>query len=152
MKWLSVDPGGTTGYCLWKDNEHLDGGQIELWEFADAVWAGLEYGEAPFAGIERMVIEDFRIYPWEAKNLSWDPVRTARLIGALTFMCRVKGLELVFQPAKIKEQAIAMGGNEHGISPVHENRHFIDAYFHGIYYLNTKEGIDQRTSRTQSSN
>ncbi len=82
--------------------------------------------------IKRIVCEDFRIYPWVATKggLNWDPMRTPRVIGALTLMSRIKGLELIFQPAAIKEQARALGAEEMYDKPLRENRHSNDAIQH----------------------
>lgn len=88
--------------------------------------------------IGRIVCEDFRIYPWAAKQLAWDRVRTARVIGALTFMCRVKDIPFVLQPAAIKEAARAAGAEELYYRPLHENRHQNDAIQHFVFFTNTE--------------
>jgi hypothetical protein len=97
---------------------------------------------AKFVGIERLVVEDFRIYPWEAKkgSLNWDQVRTARLIGALTIIAKMSGMEFILQGAKIKERAEAAGAEVLFMSPLNENRHANDAIRHGVYYLAIERG------------
>jgi hypothetical protein len=90
---------------------------------------------SPFVGISAMVIEQWQLYPWELQNLAWDQCRTARLIGALTLICRQFGIKLVFQGADIKEGAIQAGAEALFIEPVHENRHANDATMHGVFYL-----------------
>lgn len=139
MKILAVDPGEDTGYSVWDGEHFIDGGTEKLWTFADLVWYGQEDKQSLFYKIEVIVCEDFRIYPWAAKDLAWDQVRTARLIGALTFMARVKGWEFVLQPAKIKERAEALGAEEFFRSPLHENRHFNDSCRHSWYYQKSCE-------------
>lgn len=88
--------------------------------------------------IGRIVCEDFRIYPWEAKkgSLDWDQVRTARVIGAITFMCRLHGTPLVLQGADIKEAAQAAGAEEWYYRPLKENRHQNDAIQHWVFFTN----------------
>src|SRR5438128_4738961 len=96
-KWLAVDPGEDTGWSLWEGDRLLDAGTEKLWAFGRAIYGALLRDPAElelmgddlalkFIGITRLVVEDFRIYPWEAQkgSLNWDQVRTARLIGALT--------------------------------------------------------------------
>jgi hypothetical protein len=90
--------------------------------------------------IGRIVCEDFRIYPWEAHkgSLDWDPVRTARVIGALTFMTRLMHLPFILQGADIKEAAKAAGAEELYYKPLKENRHQNDAIQHFVFFTNVE--------------
>lgn len=144
MKILCVDPGEDTGWAVFEDGELIDSGTEKLWEFGSAVFRALVTGEVfldddlahQFIGVEEIVVEDFRIYPWEAKkgSLNWDQVRTARLIGALTLIAHEMSLKFTLQPAKIKERAEAAGAEALFSKPLHENRHANDAIRHGVYY------------------
>lgn len=162
MRWLTVDPGEDTGWALWDDNTMLDAGTEKMWVFADALfeavmgpYMGLPVPEHDsladrLMGIEMVVCEDFRIYPWEAKagNLNWDQVRTARLIGAITLITRQGRLEWHLQPAKIKERAEAAGAQSLFLKPLHENRHANDAIMHGVYYQSLQAGARPITEHT----
>lgn len=152
-KWLAVDPGEDTGWSLWLDDDFLDAGTAKLWEFAEAVFSAVFTGPEEleamgaelalkFVGIEGIVCEDFRIYPWEAKKgtLNWDQVRTARLIGALTLIAKMGGLWWKLQGASIKERGLAAGAKAYFLSPLHENRHANDASTHAVYHLALKRG------------
>lgn len=88
--------------------------------------------------VGRIVCEDFRIYPWAFKDLKWDRVRTARAIGALTFMCQLHEIPFVLQPAAIKEAALAAGAEELFLKPLHPNRHQNDATMHFVFYSATE--------------
>lgn len=90
--------------------------------------------------IGRIVCEDFRIYPWEAHkgSLDWDEVRTARVIGAITFMCRLHNIPLILQGANIKEAAKAAGAEEYYYRPLRENRHQNDAIQHFTFFTNVE--------------
>lgn len=146
-----MDPGETTGWALWEGRELVDAGQEELIPFIDLVADGALVGtqrvsdatEARhfglFAGIRRLVIEEFRLYPWiiHEGGLDFDEVRTARGIGALEFIARHGGLEVVMQPATIKAAAEAGGARELFQRPLHENRHANDAIRHGWFYITT---------------
>lgn len=154
MRILCVDPGEDTGWAIFDDDEFIDADTSKLWEFGEAVYAALhddpmtleltgDWLAQKFVGIEAIVCEDFRIYPWEAKKgtLNWDQVRTARLIGALTLLAKVKlGKSIVLQPAAIKERAEAAGAEHYFMSPLHENRHANDAIRHGVYYNAIQRG------------
>lgn len=151
MRWLAVDPGETTGYSIWEDSKFIDGGQEPLWDFAHAVWDGLT-GDFSFQesahistklhGCQRIVCEDFRIYPEiaHAGGLDWDQVRTARLIGALTFMSRLHSIEFKLQGANIKSAAEAAGASAFYSTPLHPNRHQNDSVQHAVYYLSRQVG------------
>lgn len=151
---LVSDPGDTVGWSLWNGCYLLAAGQTPMWHYADDVWLKLQKPKAKNAlldaglhregvdpkqlllPIKRHICEDFRIYPKKAKALIWDPLRTPRLIGALSFMCRVfDDVEFHLQPAAIKKRAVAGGAEEFFYHPVHENRHQNDSIMHGWYYM-----------------
>lgn len=165
---LYCDPGEDFGWCVGKGTTLLAAGTEKMWPFADLIWEKLQrpgYGVVLNDGtlepnplgsdshirsginpddmklpIGRIVCEDFRIYPWEAQagNLNWDQVRTARVIGAITFMCRLHDIKLVFQGANIKAAAQAAGAEELYYRPLRENRHQNDAIQHFVFYTNVE--------------
>lgn len=154
---LYNDPGEDYGWCVGCGTLLLSAGTTKMWSMADDVWHALEHGigetvllddahvrngidREKYAAlpIKRFVCEDFRIYPWAAKQLAWDRVRTARVIGALTFMARLKGIPLILQPAAIKKAAQAAGAEELYYRPLHENRHQNDAIQHFVFFTNTE--------------
>jgi hypothetical protein len=146
-KFLTVDPGEMTGWSLWNDTELLDSGMETMWAFSDSLWEAAVKAAAlgvtnliepdeladTFKGINRIVCEDWRLYPWELSNLSWDECRTARLIGSITAACRFTGWTLDIQPAKIKKRALAAGAESYFSHPLYENRHANDAIMHGVF-------------------
>jgi hypothetical protein len=157
MRWLTIDPGEDTGWTVWQDREIAATGTDKGWQFVKALDAALtgpdaveEYalwGEAPaaeFVGIERIVMEDFALYPKEARSgeLDWDRLRTVRFIGAIELLAQQHGIKLYEQPAKIKDQAHAAGADELFDHPLYENRHQNDSKMHGVVYL-LKTTFDQ---------
>lgn len=151
-KWLSVDPGEDTGWALWQGYNLVDAGTEKLWAFGDSVFTAVFFPDEAqliddelaqkFVGITRIVCEDWRLYPWAIKDgsLSWDQCRTARLIGSLTQTCRMGSLELVLQPAKIKEAAESAGAKALFMAPLNENRHANDAIRHGTFWQAVERG------------
>jgi hypothetical protein len=165
---LYCDPGEDFGWCLGHGLRLVAAGTHKMWPFADLIWEKLnnpsgaveDFGDGTEAEpnplscdshvrdgadasvlglpIGRIVCEDFRIYPWKAQELAWDPVRTARVIGAVTFMSRVHSLPLIFQGANIKEAAQAAGAEELYYRPLRENRHQNDAIQHFVFYTNVE--------------
>ena len=154
VKFLSVDPGDSVGYAVWSDDELCEAGTASAEDFEAAFAAALGVGGpsddegdpalvAQLRGARHVVIEDWVIYPWKARELSWDPCRTARLIGAMALVCRLAGIPYTLQPAKIKEQAEAAGAEHLFLSPLDENRHANDAMRHGVYYRKVAPHLQQ---------
>ena len=140
MRWISIDPGEDTGWAIWEDDSLVESGTHKLWDVLDALSVALlsvDYDdpEVSFGPLDRLVVEDWALYPWKLKSLGWDKCRTARGIGAIELMARISRTELVLQPASIKKTAVAAGAEELFMSPLHENRHANDAIMHGIFFL-----------------
>jgi hypothetical protein len=144
-RWIAIDPGESTGWALWEGDELLQAGTTSSWEFVDALDAALR-GPGPvaapalvwdFQNVEKIVMEDWALYPWAAQALIWDRQLTVRLIGAIMLLARQYGIELVMQPAKIKDSAEAGGAESYFLRPLHPNRHANDATRHGAYYIQT---------------
>lgn len=157
-RWLCCDPGETFGWSMWRGAKLLGGGQTPLWEFAhklhdqffcenhgavgsdllgtgDQPWLNPGIGPKTNQGkIELVVCEKFALYPWAAKELAFDEMRTVQVIGAVYFMCSLFDVPLHKQPASIKERALAGGAKEFFVRPLHENRHTNDSIMHGVFY------------------
>lgn len=157
FRTLYCDPGEDFGWCIGRDLKLLARGTTKMWSMADDVWDvllnpsnpenALNLPEACRDGVDpaenlgpigRIVCEDWRLYPDNLQSLAWDRCRTARVIGALTFMCRVQGLPFVLQPAAIKPSAVAAGAEELYDRPLHENRHQNDAVQHFVFFTNVE--------------
>lgn len=150
-RWLAIDPGEETGLSLWEDDQFVDAYQVPMRDVPDILWSWLT-GEVSDASTEhseffaqlrghtliRVVCEDWVIYPWKAKSLSWDPCRTARLIGQITWIVNKFDVPVHFQGAKIKERAVAGGAEAFFLTPLHPNRHANDAIMHGVNYIQTE--------------
>jgi hypothetical protein len=167
FRTIYADPGEDFGWCVGRDTTLLAAGTTKMWSMADDVWAALNAPDDPsipinneaqgrngvaqadlLGPIGRIVCEDWRLYPWViAKGgLDFDQCRTARVIGALQFMCRVKGIPFVLQPASIKPEAVAAGAEELYYRPLRENRHANDSIQHFTFFTNVELlKIDLRT-------
>ena len=145
---LGIDPGGTTGYgavLLGTDTNT----QEEVIKFIEA-------GELPdWHGLEELIIkinpqviiyEQFKLYPWRAKDQSWSEMETVQVIGVLHYLCEkynkiVKG-QGANEKKLVRPKAIAMlkaYGNKSRYSD-----HSIDALTHALVYLRKEkkhEGI-----------
>jgi hypothetical protein len=157
FRTLYCDPGEDFGWCQGVGTTLISGGTEKMWTMADQIWEALNNPSDPYNDlnspdflrdgvdpelallpIKRIVCEDFRIYPWKAKELAWDRVRTARVIGAVTFMARVHQIPLILQGANIKAAAQAAGAEELYYRPLRENRHCNDAIQHFVFFTNVE--------------
>lgn len=152
MKFISLDPGDSTGYAVWDGlsigTPPAAAGTADLQDVIDAlgeaadltVKRGVELANLDhelvrrFHGWDLLVIEDWALYPWELQGMAWDRCETARGIGALSYIARASGRDYTLQPAAIKDAAEAGGAEEFFLSPGHENRHANDAIRHGVFY------------------
>lgn len=155
FRTLYLDPGDSTGWCLGRGDVLLAAGTETMWPCWDDAWAAINDNDGPFMDPEfclrdgvdaalnegpigRIVLEDFRLYEWKAKQIAFDPLRTPKIIGAYRAIARIHGLRFVAQAAQIKERAVAGGAEELFYRPLHENRHQNDAIMHFFFYTQTE--------------
>src|SRR4030042_1270989 len=87
---LAFDPGGTTGWCALKDGK-LAGGSFHQWDRVEHLIISLRP--------DVVIAEDWLLYSWMAKKLSWDRMIAPRVLGVIEYCCQVAGVRLVFQSA-----------------------------------------------------
>lgn len=143
-KWVATDPGESLGWSVYHEHLLVDAGTSSLWDFIHAFAHAMGVtgaGQRSVAdvslvqmlmGCEKLVYENWRIYPWKAQELSWDECRTARGIGALEFICQQAGIPYESQGADTKDTAEAAGAADLFLRPLDENRHANDSIRHGV--------------------
>lgn len=130
--YLSLDPGTNTGWATFDDL-----GNMLMW--------GTTHSKEPLYKVlddynpRVVVMEDFELFPWKAKEQSWSPFDTVRIIGAVEHWCWQHNVDLIQQRPNIKSIGYMWAGLQ---PPDSKNsmRHQIDAFVHGYYYLQ-KQGI-----------
>ena len=159
-RWVCVDPGEDCGLSVWEGPSLIYGDKLKM-GVVDMMlhyvlveprkldkWLELYPECEDFAEqirgreIERIVMEDWKLYPWvmytpdgrASHALDFDQCRTARLIGAITHVARIKHIPVILQGADIKETAVLAGAENLYYKPLHENRHQNDAIQHGVFY------------------
>lgn len=145
MRTLAIDPGGVhVGMALFLDVECQT-----AWEMAPAE-AIAELRDFILGGlIDKLVIEEFRLYPWLADTLSYSDFPTVQLIGALKLVWATNGgvdwsgsgaktVELVMQPATIKKptrQILKAKKVKSQAKIMKAGNHAADAELHGYHHL-----------------
>lgn len=86
---LAIDPGETTGWCLFQGKSRPGGridyemefcGQIPTWPMKEAL-NGFE--KLLTYGPSHILYEQYRVYEWKADDHSWSSIPTLRIIGCL---------------------------------------------------------------------
>lgn len=105
--------------------------------------------------VDVFVVEQFRLYPWMAREQGYSDFPTSRLIGKLEYLAERSGTRLYLQGADIKKRSIAQVRRwvddvpppQRGSDPeivrlssgrydfVGRNQHCRDAVAHGWYWL-----------------
>jgi hypothetical protein len=115
----------------------------EPWAWSSAeVWEPdqmLDYLEEVGEMYLRVVVEEFRLYPWMAQEQSFSAMETPEVIGCIKRIFRKAGwLErLVFQPASIKKPTAARCRAAGKMLPSNTGKriHAWDASLHGWHYI-----------------
>lgn len=129
---LAVDPGDShVGVAIWHSDPH-EIGPVAALEYSADGWLGLFSQLAQH--IDRVVIEEFRLYPGKAPALSWSPMKTSEMIGAMKWIAQCESVPVTMQGADIKiptrRQCAARG-----VKWRHRSGHASDAKLHLWYYL-----------------
>lgn len=132
-KYASFDPGKITGYCLWnKDAQLLRYGQVTNDELIDLL------DEDRFSTVDTVIIEDYKLYSWKAKQQSGNRMHASEAIGILLPYIRRGRKKEVRQPANILTVASRLTNVK--MPSNHAQSHWVSAFLHGAYYL-IKQGI-----------
>lgn len=105
--------------------------------------------------IDLFIVEEFRLYPWMARQQGYSDFKTPRLIGKLEYLVGKSGRRLYMQGASVKKQAVARARRVADDTDAKQyapqlikltkgrydfrgrNQHIRDAMAHGWYWLLT---------------
>jgi hypothetical protein len=138
----AVDPGESVGILTTRDPR----GRVKLreewgWRYCPltlppedaqdrfAKWAleGLTAGKTPL-----LRIEEYRIFPEKLRAHSGKTIPTAECIGAFKYIARRLGVEVIEQPASIKQTTASLM-KVRGIAEIGATQHAKDAEYHMWY-------------------
>lgn len=130
---IGIDPGETTGICTFVGQQLYNISQLPTGLLPLAVNPILQY--IAFQKPSLVVMEDYRVYEWKAKQHSWIELHTPKLIGALQYALYTLHIPLVLQSAQTgkgfcsDERLIEWGF----YTPA--KRHAMDAVRHACHFL-----------------
>lgn len=134
--YLFIDPGETTGWAKFDNNGEMCGiGQRKGFESL-CVWLNEEINQSNCFLIKRVVIEEFKLYPWKSIAQAWSEFFTVEVIGAVRAICFKFSIPFEKVPAKNYSMGFLYMGME---VPPHSHRLHdqMVAQAHGVYWLQT---------------
>lgn len=161
MKLIAIDPSGnhgkegygTTGYCVFKDGEPVELGEIlaEDYDGEEGYWLahiGLIIREKP----DIVVCEGYKLYHHKgmsAQTQAHSTLQTPQLIGAIKMWCYFSGIPIHIQFASevknrwnddllARQGILEKRGKRYYFRGEPTNNHKRDALRHGIHYLRYK--------------
>lgn len=148
---LAIDPGGEhCGMALFEpfDGEGSEAGWIcaRTWEL-DPEECKDSIVDWVSSGVATVVVEEFRLYPWLAKQQAFQQFEVVEVIGVIKWLCRVlkeegQQVEVVMQGASIKEPTQKILRAKKVASRAKQDRsggHAKDAELHGWHYIMRNE-------------
>jgi hypothetical protein len=134
------------GVAVWRANELVKAREVPA-EYAVTFINKMLITERQLHVDVRLVVEEFRLYPGKAKALSWSPMLTAEMIGALKWVAEQQGVVVVMQGADVKVPTRRQL-KARGIVPYsREGGHANDALLHAYHFILKNELLEDGWSR-----
>lgn len=130
---LAIDPGETTGVALMSGPTLAQASQV-----AGPLWGQVNSIRFICQPIKPdiVIIEAYRVFPWRLQQHTWSSLFTARLIGALEFVCADIGIDLTINQAPGDAKAFSTDEKLRAWGYWQPNKkHANDAIRHAVYYL-----------------
>lgn len=134
IKYLAIDPGITSGTCGYDD-------RMRLQFMFNVKMDDMAFFLDSFDNVKLCVYENFMLYPDKSKEQFYSKMETSQVIGQIKSWAKLKGVELVEQPARIKPT----GYNWIGKKPLPKSNkmnHGWDAHVHFMYWGIRNKHID----------
>jgi len=130
---LTLDPGQTTGVAFFHGTELKEVLQQKTPNIPSAVELFTELLDR--LPVDTIVIEDYHVYAWRAKQHAWSDLYTPRMIGAVEAICAQRSLPLVKQSAQIAKGFVTDTKLKAWELYRKGMPHARDAVRHGCYYI-----------------
>jgi hypothetical protein len=128
---LAFDPGETTGFARFEKGRLTWYEELKTLTVHDAVpvLSPLIKGQC------NVVVENYQVYKWRAKQHVGDTLHTPRLIGCIETLCALRGIRPTKQTAQNAKGFVTDEKLKAWGMYVKGKPHTRDAIRHGIFYL-----------------
>lgn len=129
---LSIDPGETTGWALFRNGQLYDCGHLDIKnQGLEAVYKAFQFR----VFIDCIVIEDYKIYPNKLKLHTMSNLMTPRIIGAFEYLAILRTVPIYFQMAGTAKGFCTNDKLRKWNYWIKGQKHSRDAIRHGCYWL-----------------
>ncbi len=136
---LAFDPGETTGFARFEDglltwSEELDTPTV----MSSATMLNRLIGNKPSTralGDVEVVVENYQVFKWRAKQHVGDTLHTPRMIGCIETICALKNISLTKQTPQNAKGFVTDAKMKAWHMYVPGQPHARDAIRHGIFYV-----------------
>jgi len=131
---LCLDPGETTGWCVFEHTSLVRWGQERTVSLEEIQWSTIR-SLITDVRPTHIICEDYRIYAHKLARHTFSPVMTLRVIGGIECLAYFNGIPIYYQMASTAKGFVnddklkAWGFYQAGM------RHSRDAIRHGCYFL-----------------
>lgn len=132
MRFISYDPGHTTGWAIFENDTLISAGESVDWKDIRHQLTEVE-GEYDF-----ILFEEFKLFPWKAKHKVWDTFLEIEVIGVIKELAWYNGIKVVSQIPAQKD--FFSNDKLDRIYGKIQSGHAKDAVRHGLVYLTFGEG------------
>ena len=131
---VALDPGETTGACIFYQGEMIDATQLVTIPISTAIEAFDSYIVS--TGVPDLVVyEDYRIYGWKADTHKWASLHTPKIIGVIETVCHFHDVPTEFRLAQQAKQFVTDARLEEWGLWLKGQQHARDAVRHAVYQL-----------------
>lgn len=130
---VAIDPGETTGVCVFKGTELVKAGQINTKNIPEDAVTLCNWISDQTPNV--LVVEDYRVYKWKTDQHAWAGLHTPRLIGMVEYVAFVRGHKLVKQSAQIGKGFCTDDKLKSWGFYLPGKRHAVDAVRHACQFL-----------------
>lgn len=131
---LALDPGETTGYCIFNPQGVLIAqGQERTWPLESCIPVISKLLEAyqPKA----VVFESYQVYSWKTEDHSWSQIPTVQVIGCVKTLIILANISYFQQTAQVAKQFVSDQRLKDWNMWFVGIRHARDAIRHACYFL-----------------
>jgi len=135
---LALDPGETTGWCVWRcepgeDDVMIACGQMPSWPIQECVknfQVLLNQYQPTY-----VVYEQYRVYEWKTDSHSWSDVPTLRIIGSMETFFLLRNIPYSHQTPQVAKHFVSDDKLKGWHLYDKGQRHSRDAMRHATYFL-----------------